>query len=486
MIFDIAITLFIIIGLIIGLFRNPLMSIIHTILFVCFSFLFFPLLSALMPKILEMNNINLSDFASMVANAISMVNNELVDFGKNIGVNLATLPSIYTSPSFLEGALKGISNSFSFLISSFLSLIISYIVSWIIYLLIKRYVVEFDKIKHVKFFKRSILSFSFTFLFIFFSLSFIFSPYQNIKNSYDDLFITFNNINLMEKIESEYNDVTSLINNIKKTDNELSILNDKLIKMDKKVESYYDLNIDYFIKLDSLNNTKEELINTIDESLLDSSISTNNKIKLNEYKNNLLSLDKTLTTINELIFKDDDIIYTFDNEFLLLNEKINIEKEKFNNALNMFSLSVDKINTLESDLNKYLNELDSINNKFIKSNWYNFLFSIDYGYMNYLYNGRIYNLKEEVNNFIINFNNTLSEDISFLKSYFNKEVKIGNDKLYEMEEKIDSYNDNITSKESSFNGFIINKDETNNKIEDLLNEIENTLTKIKEDLSTLA
>ena len=55
-----------------------------------------------------------------------------------------------------------------------------------------------------------------------------------------------------------------------------------------------------------------------------------------------------------------------------------------------------------------------------------------------------------------------------------------------MEEKIDSYNDNITSKESSFNGFIINKDETNNKIEDSLNEIENTLTKIKEDLSTLA
>ena len=87
---------------------------------------------------------------------------------------------------------------------------------------------------------------------------------------------------------------------------------------------------------------------------------------------------------------------------------------------------------------------------------------------------------------MINFNNTLSEDISFLKSYFNKEVKIGNDKLYEMEEKIDSYNDNITSKESSFNGFIINKDETNNKIEDSLNEIENTLTKIKEDLSTLA
>lgn len=485
MILDIAITLFIIIGLIIGIFRNPLMSIIHTILFICFSFLFFPILGTLMPKILEVNNINLSDFASTIANAISMVNNELIDFGNNIGINLSTIPLLYTSPSFIEGALKGISNSFSFLFSSLLSLIISYIVSWIIYLLIKRYSIEFDKIKHIKFYKRSLVSSLFTFIFIFFSLSFIFSPYQNIKNSYDNLIYTFNNINLMENIETEYNDVNNLINNIKKTDNELSILDESIIKMDKKIENYYDLNISYFLKLDSLNKSKEELIVIIDEKMNESSLSSINKTKLSEYKNTLLSLDNELVKINELIFKDDGSLYNFEDELLALKEEINDEKDNFINALNIFSSSVDKINSLDNDLTKYLNEIENVGNKFIKSSRYNFLFSIDYGYMNYLYNGKIYSLKEEVNNFIINFNNTLKEDISLLKSYFNNEVKIGNDKLYEMEEKIDLYNKEIVNKESLFNDFIISKEETNKNIDELIINIENTLTKVKEDLSNL-
>ena len=146
MVFDIAITLFIIIGLIIGIFRNPIMSIIHTVLFVCFTFLFTPILGTFMPTILEMNNINLADLASSAANAISMVNNEIISFGENIGVKLLTIPSLYTTPSFLEGALKGISNSLTFLVSSILSLIISYLVSWIFYLLIKRYYFEFNKV----------------------------------------------------------------------------------------------------------------------------------------------------------------------------------------------------------------------------------------------------------------------------------------------------------------------------------------------------
>ena len=97
MVFDIAITLFIIIGLIIGIFRNPIMSIIHTVLFVCFTFLFTPILGTFMPPILEMNNINLADLASSAANAISMVNNEIISFGENIGVKLLTIPSLYTT-----------------------------------------------------------------------------------------------------------------------------------------------------------------------------------------------------------------------------------------------------------------------------------------------------------------------------------------------------------------------------------------------------
>lgn len=483
MVFDIAITLFIIIGLIIGIFRNPIMSIIHTVLFVCFTFLFTPILGTFMPTILEMNNINLADLASSAANAISMVNNEIISFGENIGVKLLTIPSLYTTPSFLEGALKGISNSLTFLVSSILSLIISYLVSWIFYLLIKRYYFEFNKVKRLKFYIKAPISFSFTFFFIFFFLSFTFSPYQNIKNSFDQLYLTFDKVNIMEKIENEYNDITSLINNIKEKGQELSSIDEKINKLDKNIEEYYDNNMTYFIESYSLKEEKDNLIVIIDESLTDSSITNKDKIKLNEYKSSLLLMDKKFENINDLIFKDDETIYNFSYELTLLSDEINVNKDKFISEFNDFTSSVNKLKSIDNDLNKYLEEIDNIRQKFIKSSWYDFLFSIDYGYMSFLYNGNIYSLKEEVNNFIINFDNLLNENISLVKSYFNKEVKKGNDKLYEIEEKIEDYNEDITLKEKSFNEFSIKKEENNKDIEELLVNLKEEINKIKEDLS---
>ena len=50
----------------------------------CFTFLFTPILGTFMPTILEMNNINLADLASSAANAISMVNNEIISFGEMV------------------------------------------------------------------------------------------------------------------------------------------------------------------------------------------------------------------------------------------------------------------------------------------------------------------------------------------------------------------------------------------------------------------
>lgn len=478
MIIDIVITLFIIIGLIIGLFRNPIMSIIHLALFVAFSFLFYPLFIYVVPKILEVNNINIHDLASLAANGISMFNNELAEFGNSLNLNLITIPSIYSSPSYLEGALKGAVNSLSFFISSLLSFLLSYGVAWAIYALIKRYLLEYGKKKILKLPIKMSTSFVINAVFIFISLSFIFSPYQNVLYSYTSLVDTFNKVDLMGEVENEYQDVTNLIKKIKSTNNTLTTFEDRLTRMDLTIDEYFSFNFESEDKIVSLKEEINELNIKLNELILNEKNETTLSI-YEGYKDELASLDTSFNEIVSLVGENNRVLYSFNADFDENLALIKEEKEDFSSSLELFESSVDLLNSVDNNLNKYLEILNAYKNKFPKSEWYGWLFNANYGYLNYLYNGTLYNLKGEINSFIEIFEDTLSKDLTLLKSYYNEEVVNGNNKIYEMEGRVDEINEKITYKENEFNIFKEDSILINEKIDENFKKIEETISNIK-------
>ncbi len=469
MIIDITITLIIIFGLIIGFFRNPLMSIIHLVLFVAFTFAFYPLYAYVIPLILEIHSQSLADLASNCANAIAIANNEIYGFGQSIGINLDLFNSLYASPAFLEAAFKSAISSFLFLISAVISLVVSYGLAWIIYYLIKNHSDLYKKIT-IKLPLRVTISFVSTTLFLFFALSCIGSPCHIMVYNYRKVVDKVNTIHLMEEVETEYHDVQNLIYKIREMSNELAIYEDKLIKLKETSESEYFFNFASLITIGEFENDINLLLKEIDKS----NLPYNEKRDL---KNELNTLTSLFDEKKKLIEESSTIFFTYETEFDLSLEKISSEKENFQNGINAFDSTVQTLTSLDSDIAKYRDILNGIENKIPRTYWYNFLFSINYGFLDFKYEGEIYNFNIELNKFIDEIDTTLDTDLELIKSFIVEEVVKNKERLEEVNNKLDDYEEDFYDKQNEFDNYLKENDVYK---EDLKEFIESTNTRLEE------
>ena len=380
---DIIILIFLIIFIVVGIFKNYRKSIIQLSCAVFFFLLFHFLFNKLMVESGFIDSL-LQGFSASASNFVNQINNSLKGINKLIGDNSVNLiDDKYLSNEFYLTFLRCYSKEILSFLTSILSLILGLLIGLGIYLLVYKnkkdtYTFKKDNKKTSIRVLNAAINFSFGLIFV----SLIASPLYLAKN--DSINLLNNGINILSNgdMENFSSGILTYSDNVDKI--EAKFNNMSKDTFDNVSNSFNDYNNKYLSKTSGIS----KLIDICDNYILRAEDLEKNPTNLdNQDKYNAYTVKVSLKSLKEEIIQFNDDFNTEYNDFNSTREKIDNVKDtidEYKTSINdiksqLNTLSYLKTNELQIQLNEYKK---MINSKLPDLKIFKFLI-IDIGYSSY-------------------------------------------------------------------------------------------------------
>lgn len=445
---DIIILTFLVIFLIVGIFKNYRKSIIQLSFAVTFFLLFHFFFNKMMIETGIIDNL-LQGFSVSIANFVSQLNDSLKGINKVIGESSINLiDDKYLSNEFYLTFLRCYSKEILSFLTSFLSLILGLLIGLGLYSLIyknKKDTYTFKKANRkasIRFIN-AIINLSFGMVFS----SFIISPLYLAKS--DSINLLNDGINILsnEEIENFSSSILSYSDNVDEIEAKFNNMSKDTFK--KVSESFNNYNDEYLLKSSDVSIVVDTCDNYIErvEDLEKNPTNLDGQDKYNAY-----TLKESLKSLKEEIVK-------FNDEFNSEYNNFNSTREKVNNVqgtIDDYKIAISDIKTQLNTLgnfksNEFITKLNEykelINSKLPDLKFFNFLI-IDIGYSSY----NDVSTKTQINELVNYFNEYSINLINESKSYLEKiDSKVGefDENYITVLNEVDEYNQKIAKGEYS-------------------------------------
>lgn len=472
MLFDLVVIFLFIIFFVIGIFQNPIKSIIQLGFYLIFTYIFYQLIYFIILLILN-NNSYFSAAISNIVVGFDSVNLEINSYSSMIGEKLLVFDDIYGNPLYLNKVLQAFIYTISFCISSIISFILSYVLGLLIYLKLKKK----GKLSFKNNKKRYISSSIISFIFLFLVFSMTISPYQSVANNLYIVNEIAYSINLSESLKEEEKELNENKILYQKTNAKYQNILNEYDEMRITINEYSDQLMLYLKEYYEYNDSYKEFINereNIDETKV-------NSLKLNELDKKLYTLNNDLIILKEKMDENSTIFSTFNGK--QFDNYYNIYGNLFLSNVNNNQIDevIVKFKGVDSLVDEYLSKYFSFINKIPSLKFLDKIFSINYGYGIFFKDNKLTTLNKEMSNFKENYNNLYQYDMTLFKKYLNE-------LLEESNEELASLNDSYKEKEEAYKEVAASYVEFKENEDDFLDDYRKNLDKIKsevEDIKTL-
>ncbi len=467
---DLTIIFILVICLVVGFFRNPVMSGINVVLYVLFAYIFMLIINACLPSILSLFNTSISDLASYVSNALSSANDELQNIGSQLGIDLSFITGDYLENSYYNNLFTNVGYNISFLAGSILALPFSYGISWLIYGLGIKKLLHKKEVYCNKIYHRFI-SLGVNFVYAFFLVCFILSPYQSVAKTYNQAYIV---------VDDTSNKLTTFVNTNGNTLNELDDIShdaDEFLKENEtylfKLDEYYVVFNSYEGEIDSLVNEAEVLVDELNAKM--SSLSSSEQIAAREV---ISRINEGLDQVDDFKVQINDVIGEYQTYFDDYEEYRGLIDDYENSLKPMLQEMKDSF-TIATDISNYANQVKSYFDSYLGeevpySSWFSFLLD-NVNFTGSTINGE--NFDEEFIIFSGDLSQIISDDINKIQSFIDTTIddKIGDvsslrEKFDSLVERFNSYKGDLDEAFIQIDDALEKYDELKLKVESLLNE----------------
>lgn len=472
MLFDLVVIFLFIIFFVIGIFQNPIKSVIQLGFYLIFTYIFYQLIYFIILLILN-NNSYFSAAISNIVVGFDSVNLEINSYSLMMGEKLLVFDDIYSNPLYLNKVLQAFIYTISFCISSIISFILSYVLGSLIYLKLKKKGNFSFKSNKKRYISSSIISFIFSFL----VFSMTISPYQSVVNNLYIVNEVAYSINLSESLKEEEKELNENKILYQKTNTKYQDILNKYDKMRITINEYSDQLMLYLKEYYEYDDSYKEFINereNIDETKV-------NSLKLNELDKKLYTLNNDLIIVKEKMDENSTIFSTFNSK--QFDNYYNIYGNLFlsNSNNNQIDEVIVKFKGVDSLVNEYVSKYFSFINKIPSLKFLDKLFSINYGYGIFFKENKLTTLNKEMSSFKENYNNLYQYDMTLFKKYLNE-------LLEESNEELASLNASYKEKEVAYQDVAASYVEFKETEDNFLVDFRKSLDKIKsevEDIKTL-
>ena len=475
---DLIVIFIIVVCLVVGFFRNPVMSAINVVLYILFAYIFMLILNACLPSILSLFNTSISDLASYVSNALSTANDELQNIGNQLGIDLNLITGNYLENSYYHTLFTNVGTNICFLSGSIIALPFAYGISWLIYGLGIKKVLHKKNILCNKISHRFISS-GINFIYSFFLICFILSPYQSAAKTYNQAYIVVDNVS---------NELTTFVNTNGTTLNELDDISkdaDAFLEENQsyftKLDEYYGAVNSYEGEIESLVNEAESLVNKLNTKMpsLSNSEQVAAKEVISKVNEGLDQVDTFKAEISEVFSENQTYIDYYEEYRGLLDDYQNELKPMLEEMKDSFTIATDiadYANKVKSYFNSYLGEEVSF------SSWFSFLLD-NVNFTGSTINGK--NFDEELIIFSNDISVIIKEDLDKIQSFIDTTIKNNIGDVETLREKFDSLVDEFNTNKADIDEAIVQIDDVLNKYEELKVEVQDLLDKGYEILNSL-
>lgn len=475
---DLTIIFILVICLVVGFFRNPVMSGINVVLYVLFAYIFMLIINACLPSILSLFNTSISDLASYVSNALSSANDELQNIGSQLGIDLSFITGDYLENSYYNNLFTNVGYNISFLAGSILALPFSYGISWLIYGLGIKKLLHKKEVYCNKIYHRFI-SLGVNFVYAFFLVCFILSPYQSVAKTYNQAYIV---------VDDTSNKLTTFVNTNGNTLNELDDIShdaDEFLKENEtylvKLDEYYGVFNSYEGEIDSLVNEAEVLVDELNAKM--SSLSSSEQIAAREV---ISRINEGLDQVDDFKVQFNDVIGEYQT-YIDDYEEYRGLIDDYENSLKPMLQEMKDSFTIATDISNYANQVKSYFDSYLGeevpySSWFSFLLD-NVNFTGSTINGG--NFDEEFIIFSSDLSQIFSDDISKIQSFIDTTIedKIGD--VSSLREKFDSLAERFNSYKGDLDEAFIQIDDALEKYDELKLTVESLLNEGQEIVDSL-